>query len=118
MAYPELQTTQDELGRKQYVYRTRKGPVHIHAAKCFQNLVQALARCVMGEAMVRVHKRYPVALTIHDALYCVVPKEEADTALRFIIGELKKEPSWAPGLPLDAEGGYGEDLSFKMGKVK
>jgi len=118
MAYPELQTTQDELGRKQYVYRTRKGPVHIHAAKCFQNLVQALARCVMGEAMVRVHKRYPVALTIHDALYCVVPEEEADTALRFIIGELKKEPSWAPGLPLDAEGGYGEDLSFKMGKVK
>lgn len=117
MTYPELHTTTDELGRKQYVYKTRKGPVHIHAAKCYQNLIQALARCVMGEAMVRVHKRYPVALTIHDALYCVVPEEEADTALKFIIGELKKEPCWAPGLPLDAEGGYGKSLSFKMGKV-
>ena len=118
MTYPELHTTTDELGRKQYVYKTRKGPVHIHAAKCYQNLIQALARCVMGEAMVSVHKRYPVALTIHDALYCVVSALQADEALRFIVNALKKEPCWAPGLPLDAEGGYGKSLSFKMGKVK
>jgi len=117
LTYPELKTTLDEQGRTQYVYRTRKGPVHIHPAKCFQNLIQALARCVMGEAMVHIHRNYPIALTIHDAVYCVVPEDEADKALKFIVSELKREPHWAPGLPLDAEGGVGSNLAFKMGKV-
>ena len=107
----------DEGGRKQYVYKTYKGAVHIHPAKCFQNVIQALARCVMGEAMVRIHKQYPIALTIHDAVYCVVPEDEAQDAWKFIVSELKREPEWAPGLPLDAEGGVGDDLAFKMGKV-
>ena len=118
MTYPELKTTTDEEGRTQFVYRTRKGPVHIHPAKCYQNVIQALARCVMGEAMVRVNRKYPVGLTIHDALYCVVPFEEAEEARRFIINELRKPPAWMPDIPLDAEGGYGENLSFKMSKLE
>lgn len=118
MTYPGLKITEDEQGRKQYVYSTRKGPVHIHPAKCYQNVIQALARCVMGEAMVRVNKKYPVGLTIHDALYCVVRAEEAEQARVDIITELRKAPTWLPNMPLDAEGGYGENLSFKMKKLK
>lgn len=117
MAYPELKASEDDQGRKQFVYRTRKGPVNIHPAKCYQNVIQALARCVMGEAMVRVHKAYPIALTIHDALYVVVPEEEAEEARRFIIKELRKTPEWLPNTPLDAEGGIGDSLSFKMEKL-
>jgi DNA polymerase len=118
MTYPGLKITEDEQGRKQYVYSTRKGPVHIHPAKCYQNVIQALARCVMGEAMVRVNKKYPVGLTIHDALYCVVRAEEAEQARVDIITELRKAPTWLPNMPLDAEGGYGENLSFKMKKLE
>lgn len=118
LTYPELRVSEDELGRKQYAYQTRKGKVSIHAAKCYQNVIQALARCVMGEAMVRVHKKYPVALTIHDALYVAVPTEEAEEARRFIITELRKAPTWLPDMPLDAEGGIGDNLSFKMEKLK
>ena len=79
---------------------------------------QALARCVMGESMVRVHKRIPVALTIHDALYCVVPDQIVNKVAKFIIEELKREPEWAPGLPLDAEIGAGQSLAFKMKKLE
>jgi len=118
MAYPGLKITEDEQGRKQYVYSTRKGPVHIHPAKCFQNIIQALARCVMGEAMVRVNKKYPVGLTIHDALYFIVRAEEAEQARVDIITELRKAPTWLPNMPLDAEGGYGRDMSFKMKKLE
>jgi hypothetical protein len=71
----------------------------------------------MGEAMVRVNKVYPVGLTIHDALYCVFRVEEAEQARVDIITELRKAPTWLPNMPLDAEGGYGEDLSFKMKKL-
>jgi len=118
MTYPGLKITEDEQGRKQYVYSTRKGQVHIHPAKCFQNIIQALARCVMGEAMVRVNKKYPVGLTIHDALYFIVRAEEAEQARVDIITELRKAPTWLPNMPLDAEGGYGSDMSFKMKKLE
>ena len=114
LPYPDLQKVEKT---NEMSYATRNGRARIYGAKCFQNTVQALARCVMGEAMVRIHKRYPVALTIHDACYCVVPEGEAEEARRFIIHELRKEPAWAPGIPLDAEGGYGKNLSFKMTKL-
>lgn len=114
LSYPDLLKIKGE-----FTYKSRgTSRARIHGPKMFQNTIQALARCVMGEAMVRIHKRYPVALTIHDACYLVVPEADADTALKFVIQELKREPAWAPGIPLDAEGGYGANLSFKMGKVK
>ena len=122
MQYPQLDKTTNAEGREQWTYKQRKGrsweTVYIHPAKCYQNTIQALARCIMGEAMVRINKRYRVGLTIHDACYTVVPVDEAEEALKFIIRELKKPPIWMPDIPLDAEGGIGENLAFKMGKVK
>ena len=117
LTYPGLTKSEDETGRIKWTYKTRKGLVYIHPAKCFQNIIQALARCVMGEAMVRVNKQYRVALTIHDALYCVVPEEEAETARRDIILNMRQAPTWLPNIPLDAEGGYGRSLAFKMKKL-
>jgi DNA polymerase len=98
--------------RHRFVVKGASGPFVVH------NCIQALARCVMGEAMVRVHKRYPIGLTIHDALYCAVRAEEADQARIDIITELRKAPTWLPNMPLDAEGGFGSDLSFKMKKLE
>lgn len=118
ISYPELSGSQNgAAGGWVWSYKTRKGWVKIYGPKVFQNIVQALARCVMGEAMVRINKKYRAALTIHDALYCVVPEAEAAEARRFIITEMRKAPVWLPGIPLDAEGGYGDDLSFKMTKL-
>jgi len=118
ISYPELSGSQEGAsGGWVWTYKTRKGWVKIYGPKVFQNVVQALARCVMGEAMVRINKTYRVALTIHDALYCVVPEAEAEEARRYIITEMRKAPAWLPGIPLDAEGGYGDDLSFKMTKL-
>jgi DNA polymerase len=127
MRYPGLEQLVGEVydpKRDMYVSRTewryyqRKKVERIHGPKCFQNTIQALARCVMGESMVRIHKVFPVALTIHDAVYCVVPDDKVDEAKRLIVTELKREPSWAPGLPLDAECGHGKSLSFKMKKLE
>ena len=121
MQYPQLDKTTNEEGREQWTYKQKKGrtteTVYIHPAKCFQNVIQALARCIMGEAMARISKRYRLCLTIHDACYTVVPVEEAEEVLKFIIRELKKPPVWMPDIPLDAEGGIGDNLAFKMGKV-
>lgn len=118
LQYPDLKLGTNEAGRKEWTYAQRKERIKIHGPKCYQNTIQALARCVMGESMVRVHKRIPVALTIHDALYCVVPDQILNKVAKFIIEELKREPEWAPGLPLDAEVGAAQSLSFKMKKLE
>ena len=110
MTYPDLRTTEDEQGRKQWVYSTRKGPVHIHPAKCYQNVIQALARCVIGEAMARINRKYPIALTVHDSCYCVVPQNEAQEVFDFMMQALTCAPEWAPGIPLAAEGSIGANL--------
>lgn len=118
LQYPDLKLGTNEAGKKEWTYSQRKERVRIHGPKCYQNTIQALARCVMGESMVRVAKRIPVALTIHDALYCVVPDQIVNKVAKFIIQELKREPVWAPGLPLDAEIGAGQSLAFKMKKLE
>lgn len=117
LRYPNLRQVMTD-GRTEWLYSSRAERVRIHGPKCFQNTIQALARCVMGESMVRIHKVFPVALTIHDAVYCVVPDDQVEAAKRLIVSELKQEPEWAPGLPLDAEVGAAQSLSFKMGKLE
>jgi DNA polymerase len=110
MTYPDLRTTEDEQGRKQWVYGTRKGVVHTHGGKCYQQTTQALARCVIGEAMARINRKHPIALTVHDSCYCVVPQDEAQGVYDFMMQELTRAPEWAPGIPLAAEGSIGVNL--------
>ena len=105
LKYPDL-IEQDE-----WTYSSHRGSRRkIYGGKVVQNCIQSLARCIMGEAMMRITRRYKIALTIHDSCYCVVPKEEAQEAFDFIIGELCKEPRWMPGIPLGAEGAFGVTL--------
>lgn len=118
LKYPDLKQHENELGRKEWSYAQRKERVRIHGPKCFQNTIQALARCVMGESMVRIAKRLPVVLTIHDAVYCMVPDQLVEKAAKFIVKELKQAPEWASELPLDAEVGAGQSLAFKMSKLE
>ena len=118
LRYPDLKQHVTDSGRKEWSYAQRKERVRIHGPKCFQNVIQGLARCVMGEAMVRIAKKLPVVLTIHDAVYCLVPDHLVERAATFIVEELKRPPAWAPDLPLDAEVGAGQNIAFKMTKLE
>ena len=112
MQYPELaHEVNKETGERGYKYKLRNGYDRLYGGKLTNNLVQGTARCIMSEAMVRVNKRYPIVLTIHDALYILAPEDEAQEALDFLIEEMTKTPLWMAGLPLDAEGKYGKSLA-------
>ena len=82
----------------------------IYGPKVLQNCTQSVARCVIAEAMVRIGKKYPPSLTVHDSLYVVVPSEKAEEAYEFMMAEMTRPPKWAPDLPLAAEGGIGTNL--------
>jgi len=108
MQYPMLRRTSSG-----WEYKVRNGWEHIYGAKVFQGSIQALARCVIGDGMLRSLKSIPhspTALTIHDASYMVVPDLLAEATMEQMIADLCVPPSWAPDLPLAAEGGFGKTL--------
>ena len=53
--------------------------------------------------MLEVNKRYPVVMTVHDAAVCVVPEEEKDEAMAYIMKCMSVAPEWAEGLPVTCE---------------
>jgi len=112
MQYPQLENVIDqESGEKGYKYKLRNGYDRLYGGKLTNNLVQGTARCIMSEAMVRIAKRYQIALSIHDALYIVVPEVEGSEALDFLIEEMCKPPTWMPDIPLAAEGNWGRSIA-------
>lgn len=104
--YPELKLNTEE-SKSQYTYKSRKGPVSIWGGSLVENVVQALARIVVGEQMLKVQERYRVALTVHDAAVIVVPEAQKDEALAYIVECMSVAPDWASGLPVTCEAHYG-----------
>lgn len=112
MQYPGLRKgVNKETGKAQWEYAVRFGTDRIYGAKVFQGVTQGVARCIMAEHLLAIQKRYPVALTIHDALYLVVPEDEAEQAQDFVLKTMRTAPEWLPDIPLDAEAGYGKSLA-------
>lgn len=104
--YPKLHfdTTEE---KSQYKYKSRRGEISIWGGAVVENVVQALARIVVGEQMLNIEQRYRVALTVHDAAVIVVREEEKDEALEFIIQSMSKAPDWATSLPVACEAKWG-----------
>lgn len=80
---------------------------YIHGARLAENCIQALARIVMTDAMLKIGERYKVVMTVHDEIVCCVKEEEAEEALRYMIDYMSVAPEWCAGLPVAAEGAIG-----------
>ena len=104
--YPELHLNTEET-KSQYVYKSRKGPVSLWGGSLVENVVQALARIVVGEQMLDIQKRHRVALTVHDAAVIVPLETEKDEAMKYVIECMSVPPEWARGLPVACEAKYG-----------
>jgi len=105
--YPNLRKVKDKDGKEQYIYDSRKGPVKLYGGKLTENICQGLARCIIGEQMLRIAKRYKVVLTVHDAVACIAPEAEVEEAMAYVMECMRFVPEWAQGIPLNCEAGYG-----------
>jgi hypothetical protein len=72
-----------------------------------ENIVQGLARIIVGQQMLWINRHHRVVLTVHDAAMCVVPKEDLTNALEYITLCMSTTPTWAQGLPIACEAKQG-----------
>jgi len=105
LRYPDIQGNPDEKGRVQWTYgdKSRK---KLYGGKLTENIVQAVARVIMTDGMLRIQKRYPVVMTSHDEAGMLVLEDEADEAVKWVREQMIKEPRYMPGLPLEVSIDY------------
>ena len=105
--YPKLRKDTSKA-MTQFIYDSRKGAVSLWGGALVENVVQALARIVVGQQMLKIRERYPVALTVHDAAVCVIHKSVVEEAREYIVKCMSTPPKWARGLPVACEEKVGE----------
>lgn len=76
-----------------------------------ENIIQALSRLIMSDSLERVDKWLVnndlgwMVLTVHDENVGIVRADHAQECLDYALNDMRIRPTWAPELPLDAEGG-------------
>ena len=91
--------------RENFYFTKGKETVYMHGPKTLENIIQALACIIVKNVALQMQSEgYSCALTVHDDLTFVVPEDEAQYVHDRVVELLSTPPSWAPDLPLAAEG--------------
>lgn len=106
LAYPKTKIGMNRFGGESVVYEgivvgNKWGKIESYGGKFVENIVQAIARDILAEAMMRLEKKgFNIVMHIHDEVVI-----ESDSSSIEEINEIMSiVPIWAPGLILDADG--------------
>lgn len=88
-----------------WVYDHAGKPRRLYGGALLENIVQALARCIVMDAASRIATRLKgtgiqLALQVHDALAYVVPDAWVTAVGNIMKEEMNRRPAWALDLPL------------------
>lgn len=118
ISYPQLHrsaTTATRRGRAlvpghtAWQYKDDTGLVDIYGGKFTENVVQALARIVVMSQLLKISRKYRVALTVHDSIIAVAKEDQLDEARAYVESCMRWVPEWAPGLPINCESKWGHN---------
>lgn len=107
----EAEVRHDDLVVQEATYLTRYGRTKLYGGLLTENVVQALARCIISDQMLEISKKYRIVTMTHDEIVVVCPKKDAKKCLDEMIKIMSTPPEWAVGLPLAAEGGFDDCYS-------
>lgn len=109
--YPDLRMEPDgewDDGRPKtsWFYGHNRNKRRIYGPKADENVVQAIARDIMGDACIEIWKqtKFRPALRVYDELVYVVPEKEGPALLELSHKVMRKSPVWWPELVLWSEG--------------
>ena len=106
LAYPKAKIGMNRFGGESIVYEgivvgNKWDKIESYGGKFVENIVQAIARDILAEAMMRLEKKgFNIVMHIHDEVVI----ESDSSSIEEINQIMSLVPSWAPGLILDADG--------------
>ena len=106
LAYPKAKIGMNRFGGESIVYEgivvgNKWDKIESYGGKFVENIVQAIARDILAEAMMRIENEgFNIVMHIHDEVVI-----ESDSSSIEEINEIMSiVPIWAPGLSLEADG--------------
>lgn len=108
LAYVKPRLELNRFGREGITYEgigenKRWCRVDTYGPKLVENIVQAVARDLLAEAMLAVDKAgYPIVMHVHDEIVIETPLDQG--SVEEVCALMGKAPAWAKGLPLRADG--------------
>ena len=98
--------TDPETGEAYWRIKLRNKHAKLYGAKLVENVVQALARVVVTQAMNRIKAAgIRIATMTHDDIVCCIPDDHnIHNTYQFIKDQMKLTPGWLPGCPLGVDG--------------
>lgn len=81
------------------------GEIDTYGGKLTENVVQAIARDLLGNSMLNMQKKgFNIVMHVHDEAVVEVPLENAETYYKEMLKAMEEVPDWAPDFPLKADG--------------
>lgn len=97
-------------GKSIHYVAPKYGRTATYGGELVENLVQAVSRDIMAEAMVRLEEHYPTAFTVHDEIVSTFKKVgitalpvKETTSFKEFERIMRQTPVWANKLPIDVE---------------
>lgn len=110
LAYLRPQVSMNKYGNESVSYEgmdqdTKQWKrIDTYGGKLVENIVQGTARDVLADGMLRLDRKgYELILSVHDEIICEQPYEKWEST-EDVVRIMKAPVSWAPGLPLNADG--------------
>ena len=106
LAYPKAKIGTNRFGGESVVYEgivvgNKWDKIESYGGKFVENIVQAIARDILAEAMMRLEKKgFNIVMHIHDEVVI----ESDSSSVEEVNQIMSLVPSWALGLILDADG--------------
>jgi DNA polymerase len=111
LKYPDLRKRQNEEGWDEWTYQSGDQRKKIYGGLLCENLVQALARIIVGSQMLAISRKYRVVMTTHDEVSAHVKARLGPTAFAFMQKVMKTPLEWCKDIPLNCEGGFDVNYS-------
>lgn len=106
LAYPKTKIGMNRFGGESIVYEgivvgNKWDKIESYGGKFVENIVQAIARDILAEAMIRLEKKgFNIVMHIHDEVVI----ESDSSSIEEVNQIMYVVPKWADGLILDADG--------------
>lgn len=81
------------------------GEIDTYGGKLTENVVQAIARDLLGSSMLNMQKNgFDIVMHVHDEAVSEIPLENAKEHYDKMVKAMEQVPDWAPDFPLKADG--------------